>query len=257
MQAGRTAPRVLPPRQRPDRPFSARRRRTRHPCHATYRRPLKLRPGRFRRARPRYARFLHSRRLTRSLSVARCGRGRNSPFSGSDAYSSVLPTLEAMLFFEKTRSGPPMLYSDLHLVVGVGVLDAPMVGVSVAQGRTSLSSSCGSARSGMSLTRPVSVRTTSPLRDRRCPPSVLGRVHLRPPPAVRERIWGARACVPIRDRFREGHAKGLGSGPTATLCTKRSPTVRRGCRAPLPPSAARLTVPGLASDTGDGRTSAT
>ena len=64
-------------------------------------------------------------------------KGQALDLSGSDAYNSVLlPLLKAMLFFEKTRSGQPSWYSDLQLVVGVGVLDAPMVGVSVAKGQT-------------------------------------------------------------------------------------------------------------------------
>ncbi|MDQ3823189.1 MAG: hypothetical protein M3321_08110 [Actinomycetota bacterium] len=60
-------------------------------------------------------------------------KGKGLDLSGSDAYTSLfLPVLKAMLFFEKTHAGPPKWYSDLHLVVGVGVLDAPIVGVSVA-----------------------------------------------------------------------------------------------------------------------------
>jgi len=64
-------------------------------------------------------------------------KGQMLDLSGSDAYNSVLlPLLKAMLFFEKTRSGQAAWYSDLHLVVGLGVFDAPVVGVSVAKGQT-------------------------------------------------------------------------------------------------------------------------
>jgi hypothetical protein len=63
-------------------------------------------------------------------------KGKGLALSGTDAYSSLLlPLVKALVFFEKSRTGEPRWYSDLYLTIGLGVIDAPMIGVTVSSGK--------------------------------------------------------------------------------------------------------------------------
>lgn len=68
-------------------------------------------------------------------SFSKCVRkGANVELSGSDPFNGlVLPLLKSLHHFKTARTPQTApWYSDLHLVLGVGVLDAPMVGVTVS-----------------------------------------------------------------------------------------------------------------------------
>jgi hypothetical protein len=141
-------------------------------------------------------------------------KGKELNPSGSDAYSSLLlPLLKAMIFFEKTRSGPPTSYSDLHLVIAAGVLDAPMVGVSVAKGQTEYE-----LVPWVRAVRHESYETTSPFEQQRL--FAVDLVHR----AFLD-TYVSDHLLPFADEFgkrvlarqavilsAKGHAKGLGSG---------------------------------------------
>jgi hypothetical protein len=60
-------------------------------------------------------------------------KGGEVVLSGSEAYNSLIMPLMSAMFYFKSRSRPPetAYYFDAHLVIGLGVLDAPMVGVRV------------------------------------------------------------------------------------------------------------------------------
>ncbi len=62
-------------------------------------------------------------------------RGNELELSGSDPFNSVvLPILKAIQHFKKAESPPStVLYFDCHIVFGLAVLGAPMVGVRVAE----------------------------------------------------------------------------------------------------------------------------
>ncbi len=64
--------------------------------------------------------------------------GKKLALSGNDPYQSLmLPILKAVDHFDQTHIPPPTAhYFDCHLVVGVGVLDAPMVGVRLTDSGT-------------------------------------------------------------------------------------------------------------------------
>lgn len=65
---------------------------------------------------------------------SKCERkGSNLVLSGSEPYNSlVLPIVKAVQHFQITEAPPPTAwYFDCHLTIGIGVLDAPMVGVNV------------------------------------------------------------------------------------------------------------------------------
>ena len=71
-----------------------------------------------------------------SSTFSKCVRkGGDIVLSGSESYSSlVLPLLKAVAHFYETAHPPSTAaYFDAHLVIGVGVLDAPMIGVHVQQ----------------------------------------------------------------------------------------------------------------------------
>jgi hypothetical protein len=61
-------------------------------------------------------------------------KGKDLELSGSDAFHGlVLPLLKALDFFERTRAPRAALHhSDLHLALALGVLDAPMIAVTVS-----------------------------------------------------------------------------------------------------------------------------
>ena len=66
------------------------------------------------------------------VTFSKCVRhGKKLTLSGSDPYQNLmLPILKAADHFDQTQIPPPTAhYFDGHLVIGVGVLDAPMVGV--------------------------------------------------------------------------------------------------------------------------------
>jgi len=66
---------------------------------------------------------------------SKCVRGgANVELSGSEPFHGlVLPILKAMQHFQVVESPPKTaLYFDCHIVIGIGVLDAPMVGVRVS-----------------------------------------------------------------------------------------------------------------------------
>lgn len=67
-------------------------------------------------------------------SFTKCVRkGSRLEFSGSESfYGLIFPILKAMHHFQMVESPPKIaMCFDLHLVIGVGLLEAPMVGVSV------------------------------------------------------------------------------------------------------------------------------
>ena len=86
--------------------------------------------------------------------------------SGNDPYQSlILPILKAVDHFDQTHTPPPTAYYfDCHLVVGVGVLDAPMVGVRLtASGtKTQLLPCVGSSYSGRVFPEILAHPTRSP-----------------------------------------------------------------------------------------------
>lgn len=70
------------------------------------------------------------------MSFTRCVRkGSNIVLSGSDPFHSlVMPILKAMHHFQLIESPPTTaMYFDLHLTIGIGLLEAPMVGVRVSK----------------------------------------------------------------------------------------------------------------------------
>lgn len=70
------------------------------------------------------------------LSFSKCvRRSKDLELSGTEAYCGlILPLLKAVESFKKTQLPPKTAwYFDAHLVVPVGVLDAPMIGVSVKE----------------------------------------------------------------------------------------------------------------------------
>jgi len=62
-------------------------------------------------------------------------KGSDVELSGSEAFHGlVLPMLKAMYHFQTVESPPKTAwYFDCHLCIGIGVLDAPMVGVRVSE----------------------------------------------------------------------------------------------------------------------------
>jgi hypothetical protein len=69
------------------------------------------------------------------MSFGKCHRdGSNLKLSGEESFHGiVLPILKAMRHFQMVESPPKTaLYFDCHLIVGIGVLGAPMVGVRVS-----------------------------------------------------------------------------------------------------------------------------
>ena len=64
--------------------------------------------------------------------------GKKLTLSGNDPYQSLLlPILKAAEHFDQTQIPPPTAhYFDCHVVIGVGVLDAPMVGVRLTDSGT-------------------------------------------------------------------------------------------------------------------------
>jgi hypothetical protein len=76
-----------------------------------------------------------------STTLSKCVRkGADLELSGSESYNSlVLPLIKAMQHF-KTAEKPvkTAYYFDAYLTLGIGVLDAPMIGVTVEETRTEL-----------------------------------------------------------------------------------------------------------------------
>jgi hypothetical protein len=65
-------------------------------------------------------------------------KGNGLELSGSESYNSlILPLIKALLHFQ-TAEQPPntAVYFDAHLALGIGVLNAPMVGVRVLENTT-------------------------------------------------------------------------------------------------------------------------
>lgn len=70
------------------------------------------------------------------FSFTKCERkGKGVQLSGSEPFHElVLPILKAMYHFKKAESPTKTAwYFDCHLTIGIGVLDAPMVGVRVSE----------------------------------------------------------------------------------------------------------------------------
>lgn len=70
------------------------------------------------------------------MSFTKCVRkGSDVELSGSESFHGlVLPILKAMHYFQIAESPPKTAsYFDCHLVIGIGVIDAPMVGVRVSE----------------------------------------------------------------------------------------------------------------------------
>ena len=70
------------------------------------------------------------------MSFTKCVRkGSDVELSGSEAFHGlVLPILKAMYHFQTAESPPKTaLYFDCHLCIGIGVLDASMIGVHVSE----------------------------------------------------------------------------------------------------------------------------
>lgn len=70
------------------------------------------------------------------MSFAKCVRqGSDVQLSGSESFHSlVLPILKAMHHFQIAESPPKTAwYFDCHLVIGLGVLDAPMIGIRISE----------------------------------------------------------------------------------------------------------------------------
>jgi hypothetical protein len=73
------------------------------------------------------------------MTFSKCVRkGSDLVLSGSDPYQSlVFPILKAASYFDKVQSPPPTAYYfDCEIVIGLGVLDAPMVGVCLTDSGT-------------------------------------------------------------------------------------------------------------------------
>ena len=67
--------------------------------------------------------------------LSKCIRkGKDLELSGAESYNSlILPVLKSLLHFKVTEKPPDTaVYFDGHLAVGIGVLNAPMVGVLVS-----------------------------------------------------------------------------------------------------------------------------
>jgi hypothetical protein len=76
-----------------------------------------------------------------SSTFSKCVRkGAGLDLSGSESYNGlVLPILKSVLHFQHSERPPTTaVYFDAHIVVGVGVLDAPMIGVTVDDTSTTL-----------------------------------------------------------------------------------------------------------------------
>ncbi len=70
------------------------------------------------------------------MSFSKCVRkGSELELSGSEAFNAiVLPLLKAMQHFQIAEAPPrTAVYFDCHIVIGLGVLDSPMVGVRVSE----------------------------------------------------------------------------------------------------------------------------
>lgn len=70
------------------------------------------------------------------MSFAKCVRkGSEVELSGDESFHGlILPILKAMHHFQLAESPPKTAYYfDCHLIIGIGVLDAPMVGVRVSE----------------------------------------------------------------------------------------------------------------------------
>jgi hypothetical protein len=73
------------------------------------------------------------------MTFSKCVRkGSELVLSGSDAYQSlVFPVLKAACHFDNVQQPPPTAYYfDCEIVIGLGVLDAPMVGVHLTDSGT-------------------------------------------------------------------------------------------------------------------------
>lgn len=71
-----------------------------------------------------------------SMSFAKCQRkGKEIELSGSETFHAlVLPLLKAMQYYKLAEVPPETArYFDCNMVVGIGVIDAPMVGVEVSE----------------------------------------------------------------------------------------------------------------------------
>jgi hypothetical protein len=70
------------------------------------------------------------------MSFSKCVRkGSDVELSGSESFHGlVLPILKAMHYFQIAESPPKTAsYFDCHLAIGIGIIDAPMVGVRVSE----------------------------------------------------------------------------------------------------------------------------
>ncbi|MBU3217805.1 hypothetical protein LL033_10020 [Clostridium estertheticum] len=75
------------------------------------------------------------------LSFSKCARkGKELELSGTDAYNGlILPLSKAVESFKKTKIPPKTAYYfDADLVMPIGVVDAPMIGVIVSEGKNKM-----------------------------------------------------------------------------------------------------------------------
>jgi len=75
------------------------------------------------------------------LTFSKCARkGKNLELTGSDPYLNlVLPLLKAAKHFHKVEKPPKTArYFDCHLILSIGILDAPMIGVHVSPAGSNL-----------------------------------------------------------------------------------------------------------------------
>jgi hypothetical protein len=76
-----------------------------------------------------------------SSTFSKCVRkGSELELSGAESYNGlILPILKSVLHFQAAEVPPKTaIYFDAHLVIGVGVLDAPMIGVTIENDTISL-----------------------------------------------------------------------------------------------------------------------
>jgi hypothetical protein len=77
-----------------------------------------------------------SKAAVHSATLSKCVRkGSELELSGSDPFNSlVIPILKAMQHFKRAESPPKTArYFDCHIAFGIGVLDAPMIGVRITE----------------------------------------------------------------------------------------------------------------------------
>jgi len=173
-----------------------------------------------------------------SSTFSKCVRkGQELVLSGSESYNGlVLPLLKSVLYFQHAERPPKTaIYFDAHLCIGLGVLDAPMVGVTVDEKSPSVT-----AIRWIRVTRHESLESAD--QSERTKLRALDVVHKKflPEYLKRHLMPYAKdfACLvlkhqlPISDcaAFVSGMGKGSRSNIEARLQPKRAPTTRRRFR---------------------------